>query len=589
MFEEGFVFAPFYSLNLLPYSLNLEPCLCFFNLTLASFFYFCGKTKEMNLGYFNYPLPANEPVHHYAPHSPEKIKLKQALKDLKSKETDVPMFIGGQEVRTDKKIAINPPHEKNHTLGYFHEGNEQHVTQAVEAALHAKETWANMPWEDRAHIFLKAADLIAGKYRAYMNATTMLGQSKNAYQAEIDSACELADFLRFNVHYLSEIYKQQPLNASGVHNRLEWRPLEGFVLAITPFNFTAIGGNLPTAPALCGNTVVWKPAYTQIYSAQMFMRILIEAGLPSGVINLIYVDGPVLGNVCFNHPDFAGLHFTGSTAAFNHMYQTIGNNISKYKTYPRIVGETGGKDFVLIHKSADVKAAAVALARGAFEFQGQKCSAASRAYLPSNLAEDIKQVLVSHVKSMKMGTVEDFTNFINAVIDERSFDKISRYIDAAKNNPEAKIIAGGNYDKTKGYFIEPTVIETTNPKYASMCEEIFGPVLTLYVYDENGWEETLELVNSTSPYALTGSVLAQDRNAIVEATHKLRNAAGNFYVNDKPTGAVVGQQPFGGARASGTNDKAGSQLNLYRWLSARTIKETFDPPTNYEYTFMQEA
>ncbi len=543
----------------------------------------------MNVGYFNYPLPANETVNQYAPASPEKIKLKKALSDLKSRETDVPMFIGGKEIRTDKKIAIHPPHEKDHTLGYFHEGGEQHVTQAIEAALEAKEAWANMPWEDRAHIFLKAADLVAGKYRAYMNGTTMLGQSKNAYQAEIDSACELADFLRFNVHYLSEIYKQQPLNSAGVHNRLEWRPLEGFVLAITPFNFTAIGGNLPTAPALCGNTVVWKPAYTQIYSAQMFMRILIEAGLPAGVINLIYVDGPVLGNVCFNHPDFAGLHFTGSTAAFNNMYQTIGNNIPKYKSYPRIVGETGGKDFVLIHKSADVNVAAVALARGAFEFQGQKCSAASRAYLPSNLAEEIKQHLVSHVKSMKMGTVEDFTNFINAVIDERSFDKISRYIDAAKKSPDAKIIAGGNYDKTKGYFIEPTVIETTNPKYASMCEEIFGPVLTLYVYDENQWNETIDIVNSTSPYALTGSVIAQDRNAIAVATHKLRNAAGNFYVNDKPTGAVVGQQPFGGARASGTNDKAGSQLNLYRWLSARTIKETFDPPPNYEYAFMQEA
>ncbi len=543
----------------------------------------------MSLGYFNYPLPANEIVHQYAPNSSEKIKLKAALNELKNKETDVPMFIGGKEVRTNKKIAIHPPHEKAHTLGYFHEGDETHVRQAVEAALEAKDAWANIPWEDRAHIFLKAADLVAGKYRAYMNGTTMLGQSKNAYQAEIDSACELADFLRFNVHYLSEIYKQQPLNASGVHNRLEWRPLEGFVLAITPFNFTAIGGNLPTAPALCGNTVVWKPAYTQIYSAQMFMRILIEAGLPPGVINLIYVDGPVLGNVCFNHPDFAGLHFTGSTAAFNNMYQTIGNNIPNYKSYPRIVGETGGKDFVLIHKSADVKVAAVALARGAFEFQGQKCSAASRAYLPSNIADEIKEQLVSHVKSMKMGTVEDFTNFINAVIDERSFDKISKYIDAAKASPDAKIIGGGNYDKTKGYFIEPTVIETTNPKYASMCEEIFGPVLTLYVYDENQWEETIELVNSTSPYALTGSVLAQDRNAIVVATHKLRNAAGNFYINDKPTGAVVGQQPFGGARASGTNDKAGSQLNLYRWLSARTIKETFDAPPNYKYAFMQEA
>ncbi len=543
----------------------------------------------MNIGYFHYPLPANEVVHQYAPNSPEKINLKKALADLKSKETDIPMFIGGNEIRTDNKIAIHPPHETAHTLGYFHEGNETHVQQAVEAALAAKEAWADMPWEDRAHIFLKAADLVAGKYRGYMNGTTMLGQSKNAYQAEIDSACELADFLRFNVHFLSEIYKQQPLNASGVHNRMEWRPLEGFVLAITPFNFTAIGGNLPTAPAMCGNTVVWKPAYTQIYSAQMFMHILIEAGLPDGVINLIYTDGPVLGKVCFNHPDFAGLHFTGSTGAFNAIYKTIGENISQYKTYPRIVGETGGKDFVLIHPSADTDVAAVALARGAFEFQGQKCSAASRAYLPSNIADAIKEKLKAHIMSMKMGTVEDFTNFINAVIDEKSFDKISLYIDAAKSSADAKIIAGGNYDKTKGYFVEPTVIETTNPRYVSMCEEIFGPVLTVYVYDENNWEEIIEVVNSTSPYALTGSVLSQDRQAISFAIHKLRHAAGNFYVNDKPTGAVVGQQPFGGARASGTNDKAGSMLNLYRWLSARTIKETFDPPRDYRYAFLSEA
>lgn len=543
----------------------------------------------MNIGYFHYPSPANEVVQQYAPNSPEKIKLKHALADLKNKETDVPMFIGGKEVRTENKIAIHPPHETRHTLGYFHEGTEEHVQQAVDAALAAKEIWANMPWEDRANIFLKAADLVAGKYRGYMNGTTMLGQSKNAYQAEIDSVCELADFLRFNVHFLSKIYQQQPMNSAGVHNRMEWRPLEGFVLAVTPFNFTAIGGNLACAPAMCGNTVVWKPAYTQIYSAQMFMRILIEAGLPDGVINLIYTDGPVLGKVCFNHADFAGLHFTGSTSAFNMMYQTIGNNAGKYKTYPRIVGETGGKDFVLVHPSADTNVAAVAMARGAFEYQGQKCSAASRAYLPSNIAEEIKEKLLAHLATMKMGTVEDFTNFINAVIDEKSFDKICRYIDAAKNNSEAKVIAGGNYDKSKGYFIEPTVIETTNPKYVTMCEEIFGPVLTIYVYDENKWEETIEIVNTTSPYALTGAVLSKDRNAIAFATQKLRSAAGNFYINDKPTGAVVGQQPFGGARASGTNDKAGSMLNLYRWLSARTIKETFDPPTDYRYAFLQEA
>lgn len=542
----------------------------------------------MNTGYFNYPIPGNEVVQQYGPGSPEKIALKKALADLKKSETDVPMFIGGKEVRTDSKIAIHPPHEIKHTLGYFYEGNEQHVKEAIEAAINAKEAWGKMPWEDRAHIFLKAADLVAGKYRGYINGTTMLGQSKNAYQAEIDSACELADFLRFNVHFLSEIYKQQPLNASGVHNRMEWRPLEGFVLAITPFNFTAIGGNLPAAPAMCGNTVIWKPAYTQIYSAQMFMRILLEAGLPAGVINLLYVDGPALGNVCFNHPDFAGLHFTGSTGAFNAMYKHIGQNIGLYKSYPRIVGETGGKDFVLIHESADVDVAAIALVRGAFEFQGQKCSAASRAYLPLNLADAIKEKAIAHLATMKMGTVEDFTNFINAVIDERSFDKISGYIDKAKNNPDAKIIAGGKYDKSEGYFIEPTIIETTNPNFTTMCEEIFGPVLTVYVYDTNKWEQTIDMVNSTSPYALTGSVIAKDRAAIAFATQKLRNAAGNFYVNDKPTGAVVGQQPFGGARASGTNDKAGSQLNLYRWLSARTIKETFDPPRDYRYAFLGE-
>ena len=543
----------------------------------------------MNLGYFHYPMPVNESVLQYAPGSPEKAAIKKALAALKEQEADIPMYIGGNEVRTDKKIAIRPPHEIQHTLGYFHEGTEEHVHQAIDAAMQAKEVWANMPWEERAHIFLKAADLVSGKYRAYMNGTTMLGQSKSVYQAEIDSACELADFLRFNVHFLSEIYRQQPLNAPGVHNRMEWRPLEGFVLAVTPFNFTAIGGNLPTAPAMCGNTVIWKPAHTQVFSAQMFMRILIEAGLPAGVINLIYVDGPMMGDICFSHPDFAGIHFTGSTGVFNKMWKTIGEDTGKYKSYPRIVGETGGKDFVLIHKSADADVAATALARGAFEFQGQKCSAASRAYLPSNLADAIKEKLVAQIQTMKMGTVEDFTNFINAVIDERSFDKISKYIDAAKNNPNVTIIAGGNYDKSKGYFIEPTVIETQDPKYVSMCEEIFGPVLSIYVYDADQFEQTIELVNTTSPYALTGAVIAKDRTAIALATQKLRNAAGNFYINDKPTGAVVGQQPFGGARASGTNDKAGSQLNLYRWLSARAIKETFNAPTDYQYPFMQEA
>ena len=543
----------------------------------------------MNLGYFSYPLPANEPVLQYAPGSPEKIALKKTLAELKKKAIDVPMYIGGKAVRTGNKIAMHPPHEIAHTLGYFHAGDEKHIKLAIDAALKAKEAWANMPWVERAHIFLKAADLMATKYRSFINGCTMLGQSKNAYQAEIDSACELIDFLRFNVHFLSEIYKQQPVSAPGIHNRMEWRPLEGFVLAITPFNFTAIAGNLPTSAALCGNVVVWKPANSQIYGAQMIMRILNEAGLPDGVINLVYVDGPTLGKVCFNHTDFAGVHFTGSTGVFNNMWETIGKNMAKYKSYPRIVGETGGKDFVMVHKSGDSDVVVTALARGAFEYQGQKCSAASRAYIPSNIAEEVKTKLAAALKTMKMGTVEDFTNFINAVIDEKSFDKIAAYIAAAKKDKKATIIAGGNCDKTKGYFIEPTVIEAKDPKYVTMCEEIFGPVLTIYVYDADKFEETLALVDSTSPYALTGSIIAKDRDAVVLATSKLRNAAGNFYINDKPTGAVVGQQPFGGARASGTNDKAGSMINLYRWLSARTIKETFNPPTDYRYAFLNES
>lgn len=543
----------------------------------------------MSLGYFSYPLPANEPVWQYAPGSPEKAALKKAIAELKKKEADIPMYIGGRAVRTGNTIAIHPPHERNHVLGHFHYGSEKHVQQAIDAALKAREGWAAMSWENRAAIFLKAADLLATKYRPYINAATMLGQSKNVYQAEIDSACELIDFLRFNVHYLSEIYKQQPISGPGMHNRLEWRPLEGFVLAVTPFNFTAIGGNLPTSAALCGNTVVWKPANTQVYAAQMFMRVLQEAGLPDGVINLIYVDGPVLGNVCFSHPDFAGVHFTGSTGVFNQMWATIGANIGKYRSYPRIVGETGGKDFVLAHRSADPDVVATALARGAFEYQGQKCSAASRAYLPSNIADAVLKKLVDQVKAMKMGSVEDFSNFINAVIDERSFDKLKKYIDKAKKDRKAKILVGGNCDKRKGFFIEPTVILTTDPKYVTMCEELFGPVLTVYVYNADQFEKALQLVDTTSPYALTGSIIARDREAVELATNKLRHAAGNFYINDKPTGAVVGQQPFGGGRASGTNDKAGSMLNLYRWLSARTIKETFHPPTDFRYPFLQES
>jgi len=543
----------------------------------------------MNLGYFSYPLPVNEPIYNYAHGSAEKEALIKTLAELKSTSLDIPMYIGGEEVRTGKKGAIHPPHETSHTLAHFHAGDETHLQQAIDAALAAKEIWANMGWESRANIFLRAADLISTKYRYHMNGTTMLGQSKNVYQAEIDAVCELIDFLRFNVHFLSEIYKQQPISAPGMHNRMEWRPLEGFVLAITPFNFTAIGGNLPTSAAMCGNVVVWKPANTQIYSAQMFMRILKEAGLPDGVINLIYVDGPTVGKVCLAHRDFAGVHFTGSTGVFNGMWKTIGENIGNYKSYPRIVGETGGKDFVIAHHSADPKVVATALLRGAFEFQGQKCSAASRAYIPSNMADEVKRLLVNGVNSFKMGTTEDFGNFINAVIDEKSFDRIAQYITEAKNNKDVDILVGGDFDKSKGWFIHPTIIETKDPKYVTMCEEIFGPVLTIYIYDDAKFEETLELVDSTSPYALTGAVIAQDKQAVELATHKLRQSAGNFYINDKPTGAVVGQQPFGGARASGTNDKAGSMINLYRWLSARTIKETFVPAVDYRYSFLGES
>ena len=542
----------------------------------------------MNNGHYSLPMPINEPVLTYAPGTPERARLKEVLAELKSTQVDVPMHIGGKEIKTGNKIAIRPPHEKKHILGYFHQGDAKHVKMAINAALTAKTSWEAMPWESRAAIFLKAADLIAGRYRAYMNGTTMLGQSKNVYQAEIDAACELIDFLRFNVHFLSEIYKQQPISAPGMHNRLEYRPLEGFVLAITPFNFTAIGGNLPASAALCGNTVVWKCANTQVYSAQMFMKVMKEAGLPDGVINLIYVNGPVLGDICFSHPQFAGVHFTGSTGVFNQMWKTIGANMGTYKTYPRIVGETGGKDFIMVHPSADVDLVSTALLRGAFEYQGQKCSAASRAYIPSNLATAIRKKLVAGINSFKMGSVEDMGNFINAVIDENSFNKIKTYIDKAKRSSKAKIVAGGNCDKSLGYFIQPTVIETTDPKYTTMCEEIFGPVLTIYVYPERKFSETLKLVDETSPYALTGSIISSDRASIDEATLALKHAAGNFYINDKPTGAVVGQQPFGGGRASGTNDKAGFMLNLYRWLSVRTVKETFDAPKDYKYPFLQE-
>jgi 1-pyrroline-5-carboxylate dehydrogenase len=541
----------------------------------------------MNNGLYSLPLPINEPILSYVPNSPERLRLKEVLAELKSTLIDVPMYIGSKEITTDRKIAICPPHEKSHILGYFNAGDENHVKMAIDAALAAKSDWEAMPWESRAAIFLKAADLIATKYRPYMNGTTMLAQSKTIYQAEIDSACELIDFLRFNVHFLSEIYAQQPISSPGMHNRLEYRPLEGFVLAVTPFNFTAIGGNLPASAALCGNTVVWKPANTQVYSAQMFMRVMKEAGLPDGVINLIYVDGPTIGKICFSHRDFGGVHFTGSTGVFNNMWKTIGENIGNYKSYPRIVGETGGKDFVMVHGSADPEVVATALLRGAFEFQGQKCSAASRAYIPANIAQQVKEKLVAGINSFKMGSVEDFTNFITAVIDQKSFNNIKSYIENARESTNANILVGGICDDSLGYFVEPTVIETTDPKFVTMCEEIFGPVLTIYVYPENKFEETMQLLDSTSPYALTGSIISRDRASIDLATKVLRNAAGNFYINDKPTGAVVGQQPFGGARSSGTNDKAGSIINLYRWLSARTVKETFNPPTDYRYPFMQ--
>lgn len=563
--------------------IEAHPKFCTFVFT---FDFITKPNKPMHNAFFNTPTPQNEPVLSYAPGSSERAKLQKALEEARAVTVDIPMYIGAEKVFTDKKIRLSPPHDHQHTLGFASEGDANHVKAAISAALKARTAWANMPWEHRASIFLKAAELIAGPYRAKLNAATMLGQSKNAYQAEIDSACELIDFLRFNVAYLQEIYSEQPASSPGVWNRLEYRPLEGFVFALTPFNFTAIAGNLPASAALMGNVTVWKPAYTQIYSAQVIMEVFREAGLPDGVINLIYVDGPVAGNIIFKSPFFAGIHFTGSTAVFQTIWKTIGANIQRYKAYPRIVGETGGKDFVMAHRSAHPKALATALVRGAFEYQGQKCSAASRAYVPSNIWSEVKEYMLADLKSMKMGGTEDFSNFINAVIDERAFDKIKRFIDTAKESDEVEIIAGGHADKSKGYFIEPTVLVTTNPKYTTMCEEIFGPVLTIYVYDENQYERTLELVNSTSPYALTGAIFAQDRYAVELATRKLVDAAGNFYINDKPTGAVVGQQPFGGGRASGTNDKAGSKLNLLRWVNARTIKETFNPPTDYTYPFL---
>jgi len=541
----------------------------------------------MSNAIFQVPVPKNEKVLAYGAGSPEKKEIKVALKALKSKEIDVPMIINGKKVKTKNRIAMHPPHELAHTLGHFHQGTKKHVKAAITAALSAKNAWENMPWQDRAAIFLRAADLLAGPFRAKMNAATMLAQSKNVFQAEIDSVAEFCDFLRFNVQYMTDMYQQQPMSVDGIWNRLEYRALEGFIFAITPFNFTSIAGNLCAAPALMGNTVVWKPADTQIYSAAVIMEVFEAAGLPPGVINLVFVDGPVAGDVVFNHPEFAGLHFTGSTKVFQTLWKTIGNNIAKYNSYPRIVGETGGKDFVVAHASANPNQVATALSRGAFEFQGQKCSAASRAYIPKSIWKAVKKQMLAEMATFKMGNPEDFTNFINAVIDERSFDKISGYIDDVKKDKKATIIAGGNYDKSEGYFIEPTVIVTTDVKYRTLCEEIFGPVLTIFVYDDENYEKMLIIVDETSPYALTGAIFSNDRYATLKANELLKHSAGNFYINDKPTGAVVGQQPFGGARASGTNDKAGSILNLYRWVSPRTIKENFNPPSDYRYPFLE--
>ncbi len=542
----------------------------------------------MPKGIYNVPKPVNEPVKSYAPGSPERKELKEKIAELRASTVDVPMYIGGKEVKTGNTAKLSPPHDHQHVLGHYHKGDKTHVHQAIDAALAAKEKWANLSWEHRASIFLKAADLLAGPYRAKINAATMLGQSKNAYQAEIDSACELIDFLRYNVSYMTEIYSQQPGSNPGMWNRVEQRPLEGFVFALTPFNFTAIAGNLPSSCALMGNTVVWKPSNTQIYSANVIMEVFREAGLPDGVINLIFVSGPDAGDIIFSHPDFAGIHFTGSTDVFREIWKTIGNNIHLYKTYPRIVGETGGKDFIVAHSSANAKEVATGIVRGAFEFQGQKCSAASRAYIPSNLWEEVKNYIIEDIKSIKVGPTEDFSNFVNAVIDEKSFDKLAGFIDRAKSDSNVEIVAGGKYDKSKGYFIDPTIIKVNDPKYVTMCEELFGPILTLFVYDADKFEETLKLVDETSIYSLTGAIFAKDRYAVETATKLLANAAGNFYINDKPTGAVVGQQPFGGARASGTNDKAGSMINLLRWVSPRTIKETFVTPTDYRYPFLAQ-
>ena len=539
----------------------------------------------MGKGVFQVPQAVNEPVKSYAPGTPEREAVLKAYKEMYNSKVEVPLYIGGEEIKTGDTAPMNPPHDHKHHLGDFHKASKEHVEKAIETALEAREKWANLAWEQRAAVFLKAAELIAGPYRYKINAATMIGQSKNIFQAEIDSACELIDFLRFNVEYMTRIYEEQPESTSEAWNRLEYRPLEGFVYAVTPFNFTAIAGNLPSAPALMGNVAVWKPSYSQVYSAKVIMEVFKEAGLPDGVINMVMGDPKMISDVILSHRDFAGLHFTGSTTVFKQLWKQIGNNIENYRSYPRIVGETGGKDFIIAHPSARPKQVATAISRGAFEFQGQKCSAASRVYIPKSMWEEVKKYLVEDIKSFKMGSPEDMSNFITAVIHEASFDKLAKFIDAAKNDADAEIVVGGNYDKSKGWFIEPTVILTDNPKYSTMCTELFGPVVTVYLYEDDQWSETLKLVDD-SEYALTGAILSQDRYAAAEATQALQNAAGNFYINDKPTGAVVGQQPFGGARGSGTNDKAGSILNLYRWISPRTIKETFVTPTDYRYPFL---
>ena len=539
-------------------------------------------------GFFNAPKAVNEPVKSYAPNSPEKAAVLAAYKTMWNSNIDVPLYIGSEEIRTGNTRNMTAPHDHKHVVGTYHLAEKSHIEKAIANCLEAKNKWANMAWEQRAAIFLKAAELIAGPYRAKINAATMIAQSKNIFQAEIDASCELIDFLRYNVEFMTQIYSDQPKSTSDVWNRLEYRPLEGFVYAITPFNFTAIAANLPASAAMMGNVVVWKPSDSQVFSAKIIIDVFKEAGVPDGVINVVFGDPVMITDTVLASPDFAGIHYTGSTFVFKEIWSKIGTNIHKYKTYPRIVGETGGKDFVVAHPSANVKQVATGIVRGAFEFQGQKCSAASRGYVPQSMWPELKKQLITDVKSMKMGSPEDFGNFITAVIHEGSFDKLASFIDQAKKDADAEIIVGGNYDKSIGYFIEPTIIVTTNPKYTTMETELFGPVITLYVYEDAKWEETLKLVDSTSEYALTGAIFSQDRYAIEQATIALQNAAGNFYINDKPTGAVVGMQPFGGARASGTNDKAGSALNLLRWASPRTIKETFVTPEDYRYPFLGE-